>query len=161
MKHKYSDIFIDLDNTLYDTCRLATEDAGSPDTDVCVAGAADMVDYLKHRGYRLHVCTNGSTAEQREKLELTGLSANFSTLITSEDVGVEKPDAHFFGEALRRTGASAATTLVIGDNFDTDMLGALRAGIDAMLFNRWQHDFVPPQPVAYIIVELTDVKKLL
>ena len=120
MKHKYSDIFIDLDNTLYDTCRLATEDAGSPDTDVCVAGAADMVDYLKHRGYRLHVCTNGSTAEQRE-----------------------------------------ATTLVIGDNFDTDMLGALRAGIDAMLFNRWQHDFVPPQPVAYIIVELTDVKKLL
>lgn len=161
MKKKYTDIFFDLDNTLYDTSRLATESAAGSCTGVCVPGAEFVVTYLKQHGYRLHVCTNGKKIEQEAKIRETGLAEHFMTLITSELIGVEKPDCHFFAEALRMVDSHAVETLVIGDNFDTDMLGAIRAGIDCMLFNRWQHDFVPPEPITYVIQELTDVIRLL
>ena len=51
MKKKYTDIFFDLDNTLYDTSRLATGSAAGSCTDVCVPGAELVVTYLKQHGY--------------------------------------------------------------------------------------------------------------
>lgn len=161
MKKRYTDILFDLDNTLYDTSRLASESTTNPHTNVCVPGAERVVAYLEQCGYRLHVCTNGQRSEQEYKLRATGLANHFITLITSDEIGVEKPDSRFFAEALRMVGSNPTNTLVIGDNFDTDMLGAIHSGIDCMLFNRWQHDFVPPEPVTYIIQELTDIVRLL
>ena len=105
-----------------------------------IEGAHLLMEHLRTRGYRMHMTSNGFHEVQYKKLEASGLRQYFDTIILSEDAGANKPSRLFFDYALKRSGASADTTLMIGDNLQTDIMGALNAGIDAMLFNRWGAD---------------------
>lgn len=81
-------------------------------------------------GHRLHIITNGFEEVQHVKLEKSGLRAHFDLILTSERAGAAKPHAAIFEAALRRTGARAEESVMIGDNAETDMLGARHAGWD-------------------------------
>ena len=60
------------------------------------------------------------------------------------------------------TGAERETTLMIGDNLNTDVLGALNAGIDAMLVNRWNIEKTDiPQTVTFVVNSLREIMKIL
>ena len=126
-----------------------------------VDGAHELMDYLRSRGYRCHICSNGFHEVQYKKLRASGLLEYFDTIILSEDAGVNKPQRAFFDYALRTSGAKAETTLMIGDNYNTDIIGAMGAGIDTMLFNRWDASFVPPQPVNYTVNTLREIMTIL
>ena len=110
-----------------------------------VDGAHELMDYLKTKGYRMHMTSNGFHEVQYKKLAACGLRDYFGTIILSEDAGVNKPSKAFFDYALKVSGANRQTTLMIGDNLQTDILGALNAGIDALLFNRWGEALRPPK----------------
>ena len=105
-----------------------------------VDGAHELMEYLRRRGYRMHMTSNGFHEVQYKKLKACGLRPYFDTIILSEDAGANKPSSAFFDYALRQSSAERQTTLMIGDNLQTDILGALNAGIDALLFNRWSID---------------------
>ena len=127
-----------------------------------VDGAHELMDYLKGRGYRMHMTSNGFHEVQYKKLAACGLRDYFDTVILSEDAGANKPSSQYFDYAFKVSGASRETTLMIGDNLQTDILGALNAGIDAMLFNRWDvdtHDI--PQTPTFIVKSLKDIMKIL
>jgi putative hydrolase of the HAD superfamily len=51
------------------------------------------------------------------------------------DEGIEKPDPRFFQLALDRLGATAATTVHVGDLFHVDVVGARAAGIEPVLLD--------------------------
>jgi putative hydrolase of the HAD superfamily len=60
------------------------------------------------------------------------------------------------------TGAEREATLMIGDNLNTDVLGALNAGIDAMLVNRWNIEKTDiPQTVTFVVNSLREIMKIL
>jgi putative hydrolase of the HAD superfamily len=127
-----------------------------------VEGAHELMDYLKTKGYRMHMTSNGFHEVQYKKLAACGLRDYFDTIILSEDAGVNKPSPLYFDYALKTSGASKETTLMIGDNLQTDILGALNAGIDAMLFNRWAVDInAIHQTPTFIVNSLKDIKKIL
>jgi len=127
-----------------------------------VEGAHELMDYLRSRGYRMHMCSNGFHEVQYKKLDACGLRDYFTTIILSEDAGVNKPAPQYFDYALQQADADRRTTLMIGDNLQTDILGALNAGLDAMLFNRWQVDVKEiPQTPNYIVDSLRDIKAYL
>ena len=50
-------------------------------------------------------------------------------------VGVKKPNSKIFKHALDLAKATADQSLMIGDNLEADILGALNFGIDALCFN--------------------------
>ncbi len=149
---KYKDIFIDLDNTLYDTKALAAGTA--------IDGAYELLDFLRECGCRLHICSNGSLRGRMEKLKSLHLDSAFDSVICSELAGADKPDKVFFEYAIDKSGAKPETTLMIGDNYDTDIIGAANMGIDTLLFNRWEPDWVPPGPVTYRVNKLKDILEL-
>ncbi|MBO7119929.1 MAG: YjjG family noncanonical pyrimidine nucleotidase [Bacteroidaceae bacterium] len=124
-----------------------------------VPGAHELMDYLRHKGYRMHMCSNGFHEVQYKKLAACGLRNYFDTIVLSEDVGANKPSKEFFDYAFQVTQACRDTTLMIGDNLQTDIVGANDAGLDTILFNRWQ---VEPSAVpTYTVASLLEIKTLL
>ena len=127
-----------------------------------IEGARELMDYLKQKGYRMHMCSNGFHEVQYKKLAACGFRDYFDTIILSEDAGVNKPSPLYFNYAFKVSGADRETTLMIGDNLQTDIQGALSAGIEALLFNRWQvsvgESAVKP---TFVVDKLLDIKKLL
>ena len=80
----------------------------------------------------------------------------------SEDAGYNKPSKGYFDYALKMSGAAVETTLMIGDNLNTDIRGALNAGIDALLFNRWQVEVGDEMPTPTFVVDrLRDIMDIL
>ena len=124
-----------------------------------VEGAHELMDYLKHQGYRMHMCSNGFHEVQYKKLAACGLKDYFDTIILSEDAGANKPSVQYFDYALRQSGADIATTMMIGDNLQTDIMGANRAGLDTILFNRWGIE--PSSVPTYTVETLRDIMKIL
>jgi putative hydrolase of the HAD superfamily len=127
-----------------------------------IDGAHELMDYLRSKGYHMHMTSNGFHEVQYKKLAACGLRDHFDTIILSEDVGANKPSPLFFDYALKVSGAQQETTLMIGDNLQTDILGALGAGIDAMLFNRWGlEDFGGPKAPTFVVQTLQEITKFL
>lgn len=125
-----------------------------------VEGARELMDYLKGRDYRLHMCSNGFHEVQYKKLRACGLHDHFDTIVLSEDAGANKPSAQFFDYAMQQTGAVKDTTLMIGDNFQTDILGAQHYGLDTAYFNRWP-DYPAEKPVNYEVTALRQLMDVL
>lgn len=125
-----------------------------------VRGALELVKYLKGLGCRLHICSNGFHEIQYKKLRACGLYDYFDTVILSEDAGANKPSKKFFDYAFEKTGAKVDSTLMIGDNYNADIEGAMDSGLDTILYNRWDPDFVPPRKPTYIVKELGEIMKL-
>lgn len=94
----------------------------------------ELLDYLKPK-YHLHLITNGFQEVQHTKLSGSGLEPYFETLTVSEEVGVKKPNPEIFLFALKKAGATAQESLMIGDEMAVDIDGARAAGIDQIFFN--------------------------
>src|SRR5262245_32442067 len=98
---------------------------------------ADVVPALKRlRGLalRLVVVSNANGALHRA-FDRLGLTADFDVICDSCVQGVEKPDPRFFAIALARSGGTAATTTHVGDLYHVDVVGARRAGLQAILLD--------------------------
>lgn len=91
--------------------------------------------YLKSKDYKVGLITNGKQLKQWEKLVRLGLYPFFDDVVTSESVGVEKPDAEIFQIAMDRLNVTAGTSLMIGNSFESDIMGAYNAGIQSMIIN--------------------------
>lgn len=104
-------------------------------------GTIQILDYLKPN-YTLHIITNGFKEVQHEKLNKSGITHYFETVTNSEMVGVKKPNPKIFKHALSVAKASPEESLMIGDNLEADILGAINFGIDALCFN-YHKDFIP------------------
>ena len=127
-----------------------------------IEGAHELMDYLRRKGYRMHMTSNGFHEVQYKKLAACGLRDYFDSIILSEDAGYNKPSKAYFDYALKMSGAAVETTLMIGDNLNTDIRGALNAGIDALLFNRWQVEVGDEKPTPTFVVDrLRDIMDIL
>lgn len=126
-----------------------------------VEGAHELMHHLQAKGYRMHLCSNGFHEVQYRKLAASGMTGYFSTVILSEDAGANKPSRQFFDYAAKASGANLPSTLMIGDNFQTDIIGAKAFGLDTLFFNRHPETFVAPEPTTFEVLSLHEVMELL
>jgi HAD superfamily hydrolase (TIGR01549 family) len=101
-----------------------------------VPGAPALLRFLRASGIRVGIVTNNLRAEQEEKLRLTGLAPSVDVLVCSEQVGFNKPDPRIFRAALAEADATARTTVMVGDSWESDIVGAARLGIRPVWLNR-------------------------
>ena len=111
--------------------RTAYEDAWQP-----VPGAPALLTALRNAGFAIAIVTNNITLEQQLKLRHCALDSLIDVLITSEEIGAAKPDVRIFEAALSRLAINADQAVMIGDAWQTDIAGALAAGIRPIWFNR-------------------------
>lgn len=94
--------------------------------------APAALEILSRRGYRLAVISNAD-GRVRALLEHAGLSAFFELIVDSSEAGVEKPDARIFRLATERLGLEPRACAYVGDIYEIDFVGALGAGLQALL----------------------------
>jgi putative hydrolase of the HAD superfamily len=123
-----------------------------------IPGAIELLRYLQGR-YSMHIITNGFKEIQGIKMEGSGLAPFFMHNINSEDVGVRKPHPQIFEYALQLTGAVKEESLMIGDDWEADILGARNFGMDQVFlqFNTQRHNVKP----TFTIQHLLELKNIL
>lgn len=97
-------------------------------------GTFEILEYLKAK-YKLHIITNGFEKVQLEKLKNSKILDYFNVVVTSESVGVKKPNPKVFNYALGLANAKKEQSIMIGDSVEADVLGALNVGMQAIHCN--------------------------
>lgn len=119
----------------------------------------ETLQYLKDKGYCLHLITNGFEATQHSKLKSCGLQTYFTHVITSEGSNSIKPERAIFEYAVQKAGTTVAESIMIGDSPEIDILGANNAGMHSVHVN-YDHK---PQAVkpTYTIYHLKELRNIL
>lgn len=84
------------------------------------------------------IVSNGEGSQQRAKLLRTGIAERFRCTLVSAEVGVSKPDALIFIKACHALGMDPGNIFYIGDRYETDALGARRAGLRGVWLDRYR-----------------------
>lgn len=99
------------------------------------ADVKETLSALKASGLRLGLISNWHGGLHYFCEEL-GIARYFDAIVSSAEVGCEKPDPRIFREALTRLRTSPEQTLHVGDSIDDDFRGAKAAGLDSVLVDR-------------------------
>ncbi len=101
-----------------------------------VPGARDLLEALQGRA-AVGVLSDHRLAAQREKLRELRLDGYVDELVVSEEVEVPKPDPRMFRTALERPGCAEEETVMVGDSWERDVVGAHGVGMRAVWLNRY------------------------
>ena len=193
---KYKSLFIDLDDTLWDTYHNNKEcleevyvahhfdrhyasfeaffDIYWPHNNLLweqyrnneitrktrlVPGAIELLEYLRP-SYRMYILSNGFREVQFKKLSNSGLAPYFEKMILSEDACIQKPHKGIFDFALKNTNSRRSESLMIGDSWEADIIGAYNSKIDQLWLNPEglpTKGFTP----TYTVGNLEEIKRIL
>ena len=78
----------------------------------------------------------GTSSYLRKELDQLGISKYFKIVLTSEDVGYDKPDARLFLESAREIGLRPSDIFYVGNDYQKDVVGARAAGMRPVLVDR-------------------------
>lgn len=115
---------------------------------IVTEGAFELLEFLRRR-VMIGVLSNGFQEVQYRKLYITGLWRYVQRMVVSDEIGVTKPDSRLFRYAEQETGIAPGEAVMVGDNPDADISGALAAGWQAVYFDRFGKGGAPEgTPVA-------------
>lgn len=110
-----------------------------PSQKVLNEGVIEILNYFKKKHYHLNIITNGFSEVQRKKIETSGLKPYFDKIFISEEIKSPKPERAIFEYAVKSSNARKSQSLMVGDDWEVDVLGAVNYGIDAVHYQR-HHD---------------------
>ena len=118
----------------------------------------EIIEYLQAKDYKLHLITNGFEKVQRRKLVNCGLDKSFEAIVTSEAAMALKPKKEIFEYALKAAGANLNESIMLGDNLDADIKGAMNVEMDTVFVNhiKAKTDLKP----TYIIQHLKELEDI-
>lgn len=100
-----------------------------------VEGAIYILNYLKAKNYTLHIISNGFKEVTERKCILSGIDKYFQTITSADTVGVRKPRPEIFDYSVKLAGASKEESILIGDDWIADVIGAQNFGMDVIFFD--------------------------
>lgn len=121
--------------------------------------ALELLTYLKSKSYSLHILSNGFEQVQHQKLTFSGIKPFFDQIITSDKIQYAKPHRKIFDFALEVTKAHLTESIMIGDNPEVDLQGALNAGMQSVYMDHLDR----PTTIhhTYRVNHLQEIQKIL
>lgn len=123
-----------------------------------IDGTEHILKYLK-QDYCIHIISNGFEETTKNKLEHSIIGQYIDHYITSESANSTKPKSDIFLKLLQKVNGRNSDCIMIGDNYNTDIMGAKRMNMDHIFFNptNWSHN----HKVDYEITQLIQIKEIL
>jgi putative hydrolase of the HAD superfamily len=131
----------------------------SPYQTALFPNAVDVLEYLKKKGYKMYLLTNGFKEVQDIKIKTSGLDHYFDKMFTSDEAGYQKPHRKIFEYAVKSANALKRQSLMIGDDLEIDIAGAKQFGIDQVYFNPRQ--LTHNEKITYEIKTLSELQMFL
>lgn len=100
-----------------------------------VEGTEYILEYLKSKQYTLHIISNGFKEVTERKCILSGIAPYFQTITSSDSIGFRKPRPEIFEYSLKLAGALKEESILIGDDWIADVVGARNFGMDVIFFD--------------------------
>lgn len=129
-------------------------------------GTIEVLQELRNKGFRLALLSDGDGVVRQYKdwrIRKLQLEEYFEVILTSDEIGVNKPNPRLFLEVARRLGVSVHECIMIGDNPPKDLITAKELGIVTV----WQRQGVLGQQkeesfsyVDYVIDDIKEVVEL-
>lgn len=118
----------------------------------------EILNYLNKKGYKMHLITNGFEQVQWKKIENAKIGGYFTNVITSELACCLKPHKGIFDFAIERAACCYKESLMLGDNLDADITGAMNAGMDTVFVNHLREEtHIQPTHTIYHLQELENI----
>jgi len=117
----------------------------------------EALDYLAPN-YSMHIITNGFVEAQQVKMDNCGLAHYFEEIVVSDGLGYRKPDRRIFDYALEKSGATPENSIMIGDDYVPDVLGAKGIGMDQVYFTK---ELQKDEDATFVIHSLLELKNIL
>lgn len=132
-----------------------------PETVVLIDHAEELLQWLSEHG-EIGIITNGIHLSQTLRIKNSPLKDDINFVCVSEECGFAKPDVRFFEySATLAKKFDKKSSLVIGDRWEADIIGAHQFGVDSVWFNP-EGKARPGSPTpSYEIKHLSELKKLL
>lgn len=113
------------------------------------------------RWYRLGVITNGCAPIQHPTLERLGLNHGlFELVLCANEVGAYKPHPAIYEHMLDATGLEPQQVVMVGDNYEHDVVGAANLGMEAIWVNTHGADTAGRDAAAAIVDHVVELRDL-
>jgi putative hydrolase of the HAD superfamily len=103
----------------------------------------EVLAELKRRGYKLGIITNTVTSrEEHVRIAFRRIDCEkyFDVIVTSVDMGCNKPEKKIFATALKRLSVKPEEAIMVGDRIKTDIAGGNRIGMKTILL-KWNQRY--------------------
>ena len=131
-------------------------------------GVQETLEYLFEKKYRMYIITNGFKEVQHKKLKTSGLYSFFKKIYISEEVKTPKPGKAIFEYAIKSSNAKKKQSLMVGDDWEVDILGATNIGIDAIFVSNADNiisdkikDSKQRKTEVYNVLNIKEIKNIL
>ena len=99
-------------------------------------GVTDLLDTLKSKGKKIYLLSNAQRKFTENELNMFGIIPYFDGIIISSDEECSKPDPHYYGILFDRYGLKKSDSIMIGNDFRSDIGGAADFGIDSLYIHQ-------------------------
>ena len=100
--------------------------------------ALSLIDFLDKKEIRMAIVSNGDSEIIHKRLSNANIEQHFEFVIAPcRDFPLTKPDMKIFHESLTKLKTKAEKTVFVGDNPNSDVMGANRAGMFSVLIDRY------------------------
>ena len=126
--------------------------------------AIELLEYLKNKKYKLGIVANQKKGLQK-RLDEFGILEYFDLVISSEEVGVSKPDKEIFNIALSKTSCKPQECIMIGDRLDNDILPANQIGMKTIWIRqglaKYQDIKLGTENANFVVSSLSEIEDIL
>ena len=128
----------------------------------CFVGVKEFIQWNKQQNVKIAILTDYETEHQIVKLEKLGLLEYIDVIVTSEEVGKEKPSKQMFLTVLIKMDLTAENVIMVGDNFKKDIIGAVDLNIFAYWFtedtNQKHDNYIIFNNFEKLLIDFTSIK---
>ncbi len=97
-------------------------------------GILQLFQWLRRQNLKIGIATDMTAYMQYEKLKKINLLSDIDFIVSSEEVGVEKPDKKLFYRCAQKAACEPCECLMIGDSLEKDVKGAMAVGMRALWY---------------------------